>query len=332
MALDVILVSHSTAGHRRAYIDQFAALVEGWGGAASVVSTWRATIGARQPVLFLMIEETLGGYLTAAVLRAVLGRRTVGLLFRGREAVSGASLRLRVKRWILGGLKRVPGVSTLSILSFDVEPRLAAVADGWLDDPQLWDVQDTAPSSTALSQSLQTLAQGRRIAVSLGVQNAGKGLNFFSRAWCEDASLRRDWMFAAVGKVAPDAAAAARAMEDAGARVVDRFISDEELASLYGVADVIWAVYRPEYDQASGIFGRALQYGRPVVVRRGSAIASQAAHLNAPAVTIDYGDVDAVLHALSQAGVGGAAASPSPIAVLRARNLERLKAALLGTA
>lgn len=328
---DVVLVSYSTAGHRQAYIDQFSGMVAGWGGEARVVDNWRAATSAPDPVLFLMIEESLLGYSLASLIRCIRGRRTVGLLFRGGEAARGGDFRLLAKRMVLSGLRRLPHVTTLSIIPFHAEPRLATLADNWIDDPQLWDLEDFATPATSLSESIVALAAGRRIVVSLGAQNASKGLPFFAATWCEQPKLRERQLFVAAGKVSPDSVDAAAALSSAGGVVVNRFLTDVELASLYGVADVVWAVYRPEYDQASGIFGRAVQYGRPVILRRGSAVAAHASLLQVRAFTIDYGDT------VQAADVIGQTTGPVPIVLpldvdLRKRNSEIVRVALLGSA
>ena len=52
----------------------------------------------------------------------------------------------------------------------------------------------------------------------------------------------------------------------------NRFVSEEELIALYASSDLVWAFYDEEYDQASGIFGRALQFGVPSIIRSGSLV------------------------------------------------------------
>jgi len=72
--------------------------------------------------------------------------------------------------------------------------------------------------------------------------------------------------------------------------VIDRNLTDEEFESLFGVADVIWACYAPSYDQASGVFGRAIQFGVPPIVREGSLIAAFARCEDVPCFPVSYGD------------------------------------------
>lgn len=65
---------------------------------------------AREPVLFLMVGEDFLGYVICALVRAVVKRRAVGLLFRPEPALAAKSVRLKLKKYILRLLMRVPHV------------------------------------------------------------------------------------------------------------------------------------------------------------------------------------------------------------------------------
>ncbi len=85
-----------------------------------------------------------------------------------------------------------------------------------------------------------------------------------------------------------------------GGLLIDRRLDDAELESLYVVSDVIWSCYAPEYDQASGIFGRALQLGVPVIVRRGSLLHRFASGIRSPVLPLEFGDVSGGARLLTQ--------------------------------
>ncbi|WP_421729114.1 hypothetical protein [Brevundimonas sp.] len=306
MTTEVLLVSHSRDGHREAYIHQFQALLHEAGYSCRVVDTWKATLDFAGPACFLMIEENFFGYAIAAIVRALQGRRTAGLLFRGREAAEGQSLKLRNKAFLLCVMKSLTPVTTMSIVSFSVLPSIARVADDWIDDPQLWDIEDLSTPPSPLSADLVDLAAGRNILVALGAQNREKGFDILARTWLEKPEIRSRWLFVAAGKVAPSAWDIANAFAEAGGGLVDRYVSDDELRSLYGAATVIWALYAPDYDQASGIFGRAVQYEKPVLLREGSAMANHAAQIAARATTATYNDAGSVILGLEAAAVSPA--------------------------
>jgi hypothetical protein len=324
---DLLLVAQSREGHRQAYIDQFRSLTKGSGISCAVVHDWKDSFGFPGPVLFLMIEESFFGYFLSAIYRSLFARRTTGLLFRGREAVEGRGIRLKIKGWMLRVLKAAPSITTLSIVPFLVCEGLAALADDWIDDPQLWDLEDLATHSTPLSSSIAEKASGRKLLVSLGAQNESKGLNFLIQTWIARTDIQEQWLFVVAGKVSPDMGARAADFTKAGGVVVNRFISDDELRSLYGAAAVVWGVYAPHYDQASGIFGRAVQYDKPVLLRRGSSIARHAEFLGARAVAIDYGIPESVVEGLQQA-VHSPPSTSSSSQEMRSRSLALVLAGL----
>lgn len=235
------------------------------------------SVFSRRPVLVPMIEESLATYACTALVRSLMGRATVGFLFRPRPALEGTSLRLRIKYYILRGLRRLPRVQTLTILPFSVEPRFAEIATGWIHDPQLWDLDDTQCDLKPWAQceivsEVRAAAAGRTICVALGRQDAAKGFDHFADIYTHHAGLRAAALFAFGGKVASGHEERRSAFGTAGGFAYDRFISDEELLALYATADLVWCAYAPGYDQASGILGRAVQLGIPVVVRQGSLI------------------------------------------------------------
>ena len=78
----------------------------------------------------------------------------------------------------------------------------------------------------------------------------------------------------------------------------DRLLTDGEMMSLYACADVVWSCYSPEYDQASGIFGRAVQHGVPTVVRVGSNLHSLSTEIRHPTITLAWDNAMAASAAL----------------------------------
>jgi hypothetical protein len=275
--LEAVVYSRSDSGHRAAYL-RFV---------ATFMRCRRGTLGealrARQPVLFLTIEDGFTAYLAVALLRALRGRRTVGLLFRPRPAVESGRARHRLKRAALALLRRLDAVRTLTILPFSIDARFARIADGWIYDFQLWDL-------TAAQRDLMTAAPGARadrpgpaaeiaaragaraVVCAVGTQTKDKGFDSFVAACGAAAPLRDRLLFAFGGRVDRALAPLVTGFVRDGGVAVDRRLDDDELLQLYGVADLIWACYAPGYDQASGVLGRAAQAGVPVVVRADSVL------------------------------------------------------------
>lgn len=269
----VLLFSRREDGHRRSYLDFFMRLFEG--RRVSARELWLS----REPMLFMMIEEDFALFAAAAVFRAVLGRRTVGLVFRPLPALRGTGVRLLAKRVVLGWLKQLPTVTTLTILPFSVEPEFARIASGWIYDPQLWDLSeaDRLTGTTALSDGsylapVMRLSGGRRLVAAIGRMDRAKGFDSFARAYVQSPELRRTTLFLSCGSVHEEVADHGMALVAAGAAVIDRQVTDLELLQAYAAADIVWCCYAADYDQASGVLGRAVQLGVPVIVRTGSLI------------------------------------------------------------
>lgn len=224
---------------------------------------------SRAPVLFLMIEEAFLPYVVICLLRALVGRRTSGLLLRPMPLVASNRWRCRIKRAMLHWLKRFEAVETLTILPFTVLPAAAFVAKSWIYDIEFWDLTD------AEHEAVELLRRERRpgdqlVLTSLGRQSVRKGFDLFIESYGRCAGLRDRFRFIACGKVAPGLVGHAAAFRAAGGVAVDRVISDAELLGAYAASDMVWCLYPPAGDHATGILGRAAQLGIPVFVREGS--------------------------------------------------------------
>jgi len=229
----------------------------------------RDILFSRAPVLFLAVEESFLLYVFVGLLRALVGRRTVGLLVRPMPLVVSGDRRSRWRRGVLGRLKRIDAIRTLTTLPFEVFPAFAAIADGWIYDFQLWDL--TVEERTAVELLRETRwTGGRLVLTAIGAQDWRKGFDLFSESYVGCAGLRTHFRFIACGRVAGEMAAHAAALRGAGGVVVDRVISDAELLGAYAASDAVWCLYPLAGDGACGIFGRAAQLGLPVVVRQGS--------------------------------------------------------------
>lgn len=298
---DVLLVDFGggTDGHRGQYNAMLAALFT-----LRPAPFGPGVLRARQPVLVPQIEHAPALFLLTCLVRSLTGRRSVGLLLRPLPALEGKTLRLRLKRAMLRLLRRLPQSQVLTIIPFDVEPRFGTIASGWIHDLQNWDFalgSTVDPGESArVAQTLRAAAGDRRLVCALGGQSREKGFDRFAALWSRSGAVRDRYLFAFGGKVAPDLGEAAEQFAAAGGLAMNRFVSDPELFGHYAAADLVWCAYDPSYDQASGVLGRAMQAGVPVVVRAGS-IVERLCHLAGHPCIV-----------LSDADDGGLPADPPP--------------------
>lgn len=235
----------------------------------------RAMLVTNKPLLFLMIEENFILYFCIAILRSLFGLKTTGLAFRAKECVESKDAKLKVKYILLRVLKTIGRVKTLSIVPFFAYPKAEEVCDDWVYDFQFWDreflesiTEIHAVNSTV--KKILEIANGRRVVCAVGKQDIDKGFDFYAMTYSNSKALRDEFLFVAGGKIQGIDKKTVSTFKNHGGYLIDRRISDDELVALYHVADVVWACYTPIYDQSSGVLGRALQYGRTAIVRKGS--------------------------------------------------------------
>jgi hypothetical protein len=246
----------------------------------------------RSADFFLMIEDDVVGFIASVARNVIVGRRTVGLFFRPGVCFRRGRPKYWLKRLTFSLLRSVPRTAVLTILPFYVDPRFQQVATGWIYDPQLWDLPVVEPCSTTPSTELNDLVElhskGRTVVVALGLQNRTKGFDRFVDIWCCSTALRDRFLFIAAGQVDQRSRSSAARFVSSGGVLLDRYISDSELLQLYSLSDFVWCCYSPDYDQSSGIFGRAFQFGKPTISRAGSLISSLATGLNHPCLHVPF--------------------------------------------
>jgi len=232
------------------------------------VTIFRKLLSAER-LFFGTLDDDIRGFTIVALARAVLGRRTGGL-FLHPNSCFGSCIKAKVKWLLFAFLSRFPGVTILSILPYELMPELREVSSAYVHDPQFWDQLDAPPSvDDEVVRQLHEAAAGRPILGYLGSGTPQKAFPFLAAIATEPGFIDRI-MVVAAGKMSDSCQAAADQLRNIGAAVWQRFVSDEEMAAIYSTSRWIWNSYAPGYEQASGIFGRAVQQGRPVAIRHDS--------------------------------------------------------------
>jgi hypothetical protein len=288
----ITIVIRGEVGHRREYISLFKDLALRSGHDAVVEQlSWKHVF--RDGAVFSpMLEEHTLKMVSVGALRRVLGRRSAALLFGILEANDPSTLRQKMKHILLRIARLgLPGI-VISIVPTSVDPRLERLASAWIYDPQLWDLGDaiTRDADPLLVDLIAKSARGRRVIAAVGGQNHFKGFDYLCEVWAGSVELRSKCLFAAFGSVARESRRAAETFRGLGGMLVDRFITDGELRAVYTAADLVWSCYAPEYNQSSGIFGRAHQAGVTSLVRKGSALERLGKVLGREVVALPWND------------------------------------------
>lgn len=289
-----LVYARSTNGHRQSYLDGLGELFGLAPVSGEIDGRLFRRLVAAESLLFATLDDHLPSFMAVAGARSLNGRRTTALFLRAQKCFETGRFYYPVKRRLFQALKSLPGLTLASITPFSVMPRHREVAHAGVIDPQYWDLHDgtalRSPASSALSEEVRARAGGRHVMCALGTLSQNKGAAFLAETLHRHAELTDKILIVAAGHVATDAVRSVRRMAEAGALVIDCFVSNEELESLYAATDSVWACYAPDYDQASGIFGRAVQTGVTPVLRAGSVAEAFATKHGVDHVHVPYGD------------------------------------------
>lgn len=291
------------AGHRASWIKLFS----GISGYEPLIGPPSAQLAkqmiAADEVLYTTLEDALGFFARVALGRALRGKRTRVLMMNPGRALHGGRITHAIKYVYLRFFKMFPGVDSLSIIPFYIDPRLARLSTGWFYDPQFWDLTpgELVPQSCPLSEEIAAKAAGRKILLFLGRMDVSKGSRFFVECLRAHPDLAETHFFVAAGKAADQMKPLGADLETLGGLHIDRYLTDEEVICLKHGCDTLWACYDPYYNSSSGLFGRALQLGKDVLIREPSYLDVMATELGFPAGRVAYGDTEAV-KAYLQAG------------------------------
>lgn len=287
-SVSVLVCDFSAEGHRGNYVRVLGQAL----GAATLIASFRAAcwrVLVARVVLFTTFETAPGPMLLLIALRALLGRPTRVMLLR--PVIDGRNWRAQVKKAMHMLLVRLPGVRVITIVPLGPASHLYKTTF-FVRDPEYWDVGTGAsPEPTPLSEAVRTSAGGRRIMIVTGGIDPQKGMGLLA-----DMMRAPDWPtailhVAIVGKTIGSAKADVDRIAAGGGFVEDRYLSDQELLSLYGIAACVWCCYPPERDMSSGIFGRARQLGIWPVVREGSMLDSEC-HTGGFGTVIPWGQAE----------------------------------------
>ena len=294
--VSVNYISESGAGHKAEYDRVLIEEMRALNIHLDRIEKARHAVDSSRPVFDSMLDSHVFAFLSSAVVRSLRGRCTVGLFFRPGECFFRTSLKYRIKYKLFQAASRLPHVSILTIMPFAVFPRFEEVATGWIYDPQLWDLLHFGFSDDSAFPMLRDLlsakANGRRILITLGAQHSDKGFDYLVELWCSSPKVRETFLFVVAGKVYPSSVHKADLFVKQGGLLINRRMSDGELIYMYRCANIIWSCYAPVYNQSSGIFGRAVQFGVPVIVREASYLEKLGGILSHPSLALPFGNLD----------------------------------------
>ncbi len=270
---DFLVLERVPIGHRANYARTAAAILDATCRIGFSLRTLRDALAARH-LMITTFESSPALYLGLLLLRSLAGRSSTVILTRSHVRPTGGSLRGVLKSAGHNVLQQLPSVQRLTITPpADTPPEKNAPI--YIEDIEFWDLPNailTGHSATALSQRAVDLAEARPIILVAGTLERSKGLLFLAAMLAARPALRARFAFICAGLVDLADRADLAPLATMVDLWEDRYLDDDEIHSLYGVTTAVWCCYDVSYDVSSGVFGRAIQFARPTIVRAGSII------------------------------------------------------------
>ncbi|AKH67847.1 hypothetical protein IMCC21906_00153 [Spongiibacter sp. IMCC21906] len=198
------------------------------------------------------------------ILRALLGRPSLFLSVR-TEDLLGSRLKSRVKRRLIQLLLKFKRVSYVSIHYPQLCQYEGRYVTKCIYDPQLWDL----PFIESKSETPCEVLGQKGYLLVLGALNEKRCKNEL----ISSVSSFGDIPVVFAGKM--DLEDEKKLKNIPNITLVNRYVSDAEILALYANAGFVYAYYDQSVNRPSGIFGRAVQLGLPVVIRKGGYLERQ---------------------------------------------------------
>jgi len=202
-------------------------------------------------------------------------KKTVGILVRPKSVISKTFIGL-MKRTLLLVCCRNRWTSVITIVPHDYINGISLYSNGWIYDPQMWDLLDSTKcinQNQNIQQVVVPILSKRRMLLFVGRVSLEKGIQIMWNQVESCPEICEHTLIVIAGKVDDDCKEYVGQLIKLGVLVINRYITNGELYSLYKLSSFVWCCYDKIYDQSSGVFGRTLQFGKCAIVRKGAQIA-----------------------------------------------------------
>jgi hypothetical protein len=291
MTGNIVHVLHK-GGHREAFLKLFSSVFD-FSSVTELISIKNIHLFLRaERVLFATVglDKSFKWFFIISLIRAILMKPTCAILvISSKDFDVLQSNRVSIMKLYLRLWKHLYKQTTLSIIPYHLDKRLSNYTKNCIYDPQMWDMycieyRNQLDLDVAYAKR-QVEHNNKPLVVFLGKFTHRKGLKEFVR-FVE--INRNDFQFIVAGKIPTENIEYIEHLKALGVKVINEFLEESKLLGFYKVADFTWCYYLPIYDQTSGVFGRAIQFGVIPIVRLDSMISYIAKKENIPCVELNF--------------------------------------------
>ncbi len=259
------------SGHRFVWVQLFASLLNSNYLISPLVKIDIILKLLKVNKLFIItIDDNYLFYSLIGILRSFLKKRTVALLCAPQTFFYGKKhLKSLIKRILFKHNMQYNYFDIFSIVPHKYNFKYKEISNDWIYDPHLWNLWVSGIpklNSTKVSEYILEVKKNKKIIIYIGKSSFHKGFKDFIDFVLEN----KNEYIGIVGGLLTSEYLFIKNNENF--IIIERFINDDELLSLYSIADLVWCKYIKEYDQSSGIFGYAIQTNCKPIYRNGSFI------------------------------------------------------------
>lgn len=261
----VLILTTEKAGHYKSYAELCVKLLSGNICDVTVKEAARYSEVLSVEKLVLIDGDSAHLALSPLIfLRAMFNKPTTLLSVRTEDFI-GKRIKSKIKRCLLRLLVCCKRVNFLSIHYPDMCEYEGDFITKCFYDPQLWDLPLLNSGANIPSELDSDLRQGVTLLV-LGALNEKR---------CKTDLLDKVASFPSIhfvfaGRLQSEDEAVLIGLSNV--TVINRYVSDEEIIGLYNSCSYVYAFYSNDVCRPSGVFGRAVQLGKKVVIRKGGYI------------------------------------------------------------
>ena len=194
------------------------------------------------------------------ILRSFINRKNFIISIR-IEFLLKNGYKMWLKKLLFLTLKRLPNISIISIHRADKTNNLKSYANHFIYDLQYWDLPYLKIAHRPVEEVNRTFEtptilvfgklNRKRVAeklIELMSKKSKRGYHFIISGKNNFAKNTRNKLNECT--------------------IIDRYVTDDEMIYLFSFSDFIYCYYSPDVNRPSGIFGRAMQLEKKIIVRR----------------------------------------------------------------
>lgn len=274
MMKQIIIYSRIESGHIEAYKKFYLKLFEQIG----YIPIEKKSVGKylwKNDIFFPSVETSIKEF-TLCTFLGIFNRRIVSGIYIFRPARFGGLTLKKIPSILMilyfFIIRCISNAKVISIVSSEKAGWRAPGFSDFLEDPQLWDMYNGRRNSSLLPSDIILFA---------GHASLNKGFPVF----LEVTKIAKKMECRIVGEIQNE-------VRHLDLSTVSKYscllyVSETDLINAIENAKFIWCVYSENYDQSSGIFGRAIQLGRIPIVRKGSYLEMLSIRYNFAVIVLD---------------------------------------------